>query len=253
MLPPESPQNLHNRVQLDYYEHRDYADNKRVFVGATPYVNNHVEKFVAFADIGAGQSVLDIGCGMGKYTIPLAEAGYQVDGLDLSSKLLDELHRQSENRVDITTFCGDILSPNSNLIGKYDHVIGFFMLHHLFDLQKAFKQFAHILKPGGQVTFLEPNPWCALFYIQITLAPTMSWKAEKGILDLTPGKTTRYLESAGFMDVNIQRFGILPPAIRNTKMGEIAETAYDQMALFRPFSAFQMIRARLASRSRPET
>ena len=148
----------------------------------------------------------------------------------------------------IKTFCGDILEPNTNLNGQYDHVVGFFMLHHLFDLQQAMSHIAPLLKPNGQVVFLEPNPWCALFYIQVTLAPTMSWKAEKGILNLTPGKTTRCLHNAGFKDVEFNRYGILPPAIRNTALGEKFETAYDKIAPLRPISAFQMVKARLSSK-----
>ncbi|PWV99056.1 ubiquinone/menaquinone biosynthesis C-methylase UbiE [Hoeflea marina] len=242
---PDADQSAHNRVQLDYYEGRKHADNKRVFVGATPYVNNHLDKFLSFSNLDAQHRILDIGCGMGKYTIPLVEAGYQVDGLDLSPRLLEELKRQAASRARIATICGDILNPDPALLGSYDHVVGFFMLHHLFDLQQAFKQIARLLKPGGQVTFLEPNPWCALFYIQITLAPTMSWKAEKGILNLTPGKTARSLEAAGFADVKFQRFGILPPAIRNTTAGAAFERVYDRMPMFRPVSAFQLVSARL--------
>lgn len=245
MPQPDPRQSAHNRHQLAYYEGRKHADNKRVFVGASPYVTNHFDKFIPFADLDKDHRILDIGCGMGKYTIPLAEAGYQVDALDLSPKLLDELQRQAENRAEITTICGDVLNPDPSLIGTYDHVVGFFMLHHLFDLQAAFKHIAPLLKPGGQVTFLEPNPWCFLFYLQITLAPTMSWKAEKGLLNLTPGKTTRCLKAAGFQDVEIQRFGLLPPVMRNMKAGGAVERAYDRIAMFRPVSAFQMIKARL--------
>ena len=37
---------------------------------------------------------LDIGCGMGKFTIPLASQAYQIDGLDISPYLLRELENQ---------------------------------------------------------------------------------------------------------------------------------------------------------------
>jgi len=245
MMPIDSNQTRHNQVQLDYYENRDFVDNKRVAVKSTPYVNNHLAKFLDFSNLDSGGKTLDIGCGMGKYTIPLAESGYDLDALDLSPKLLGELKCQAKGRADITTICGDILNPEHTLIGKYDHVVGFFMLHHLIDLQKAATEIARLLKPGGRVTFLEPNPYCLLFYLQITLAPTMSWKAEKGILNLTKKNMTRCFESAGFSDIKFNTFGILPPVLRNTSVGRIAETAYDRIAPLRPFSAFQLTTATL--------
>ena len=235
----------HNQVQLDYYENRDFTDNKRVAVKSTPYVKNHLAKFLDFSNLDLRERILDIGCGMGKYTIPLAETGYDLDGLDLSPKLLTELTRQTKGRADIATICGDVLDPEPELIGKYDHVVGFFMLHHLIDLQAAAVGIAKLLKPGGRVTFLEPNPYCPLFYLQITLAPTMSWKAEKGILNLTKRKMTRCFQTAGFDQIKFKRFGVFPPLMRNTSIGQVLETAYDRIAPLRPLSAFQLTTATL--------
>ncbi len=235
----------HNAIQRSYYEDRPRADNHRMLVQQSPYVMNHVDQLIAFAGLKPGDRVLDVGCGMGKFTIPLSQRGIDVDGFDLSPKLLEELRTQAGSDSAIKTFCGDLLEDNPELNGKYDQITGFFMLHHLFDLQQAMNHMAPLLKPGGQATFLEPNPLCALFYIQITLAPTMSWKAEKGILKLTQKNTTKCMEKAGFTDVAFKRYGILPPFMRNTGFGAKFEPMYDKVALLRPFSAFQMVKARL--------
>ena len=237
---------MHNAVQRSYYEDRNRTQNHRMLVQQTPYVMNHVDQMLAFSGIKAGQKVLDVGCGMGKFTIPLEQRGIDVDGFDLSPRLLEELEAQAGPQSGIKTHCGDLLATNKSLWGQYDHVVGFFMLHHLFDLEQAMKQIAPFLKPGGQAVFLEPNPLCALFYIQITLAPTMSWKAEKGILKLTQGNTRRCMQAAGFQDVAFKRYGILPPVMRNTGIGAGFERLYDKIAPLRPFSAFQMARAHVA-------
>lgn len=241
----ESLREQHNQLQRDYYENRKSRENYRLAVGPTPYVTNHIDKFLDFSNMTRDQAILDIGCGMGKYTIPMAERGFKVEGMDLSPKLLEELRHQAEGGEHIKTYCSDILRPNSALLGRFDHVTGFFMLHHLVDLDEAFRQCARLLRPGGRVTFLEPNPYCLLFYIQITLSPTMSWKAERGILNLTPKKVARSLEDAGFMDVRLRRFGTLPPLLRNRKVGERFEHAFDRIDFFEPISAFQLISAKL--------
>ena len=235
----------HNSYQLAYYENRRPRANHRIAVRSTPYIANHIEKFVAFSGISREQSVLDIGCGMGKYTIPLAQQGYKLEGLDLSQKLLDQLQNNAAERAQIITHCGDILRPDPTLAGRFDHVIGFFVLHHLIDLEETFRRCAQLLRPGGRITFLEPNPYCPLYYAQITFSPTMSWKAEKGILNLTPSRMSQAVGAAGFSDFHLERFGILPPILRNTTSGLRFEQAFEKGHFVRPISAFQLLRAKL--------
>jgi len=40
--------------------------------------------------------ILDVGCGYGRITIPLAKMGYQVEGIDLSPNLLEEAKKRVE-------------------------------------------------------------------------------------------------------------------------------------------------------------
>ena len=228
MTQRDTAQSAHNSIQLQYYETRKREANHRIMVNSTPYIINQLDKLIDVGGIEPGDRVLDVGCGMGKYTLPLAERGVDVEGLELSGKLLEELQAQTKDRTEIRTHQADLLSPPPELMGKFDHVIGFFVLHHLFDLKQAFASCARMLKPGGKVLFLEPNPYCPLFYLQITLSPTMSWKAEHGILKLTPGRTKRVLEEAGLSSPNLHRFGILPPFLRNRSGGATVENAFDR-------------------------
>ena len=117
------------------------------------------------------------------------------------------------------------------------------MLHHLIDIDLAFKKMHLLLNEKGQVIFLDVNPLCASYYFQIFLSPSMRWRAEKGMLNLTRKKIQSGLTKAGFTKVKIERYGILPPILRNTNVGEKFEKAYDQIGWIKSFSAFQLIRA----------
>src|SRR3954451_24201816 len=44
---------------------------------------------------GAGGAILDIACGAGRHSIPLARRGFDVTGVDLSPTFLDEARRRS--------------------------------------------------------------------------------------------------------------------------------------------------------------
>lgn len=49
---------------------------------------------VALAEVEPGAEILDCPCGFGRHSIPLAEAGYQVTGLDRSESQLAEAERR---------------------------------------------------------------------------------------------------------------------------------------------------------------
>lgn len=232
----------YNALQRSYYETRPIEHNHRMVLKRSPYVLNHVDHMIDFAGLKPGQRILDVGCGMGKYTIPLREKGYEVEGFDLSPRLLEML---SGEAASVPTICGDLHNIDPALFGKYDHVIGFFMLHHLFDLDKAFGQIAKLVKPGGRVSFIEPNPNCPLFWAQITFMPTMSWKAEKGIFNLGKRNLRGIIERAGLKNPQISQYGILPPFARNWRGAAVVEAGFDKIAPLRPIAAFRRIGAQL--------
>jgi SAM-dependent methyltransferase len=52
--------------------------------------------FIEKAFGAPGGAILDVACGAGRHSIPLARRGYEVTGLDLSLTFLDEARRRSE-------------------------------------------------------------------------------------------------------------------------------------------------------------
>lgn len=237
----------HNDKQRNYYEKRTLKQNWRMLPSGTksvsPYITNHLEKLIQFGKFSYDKRVLDVGCGMGKYTIPLAQKGYNIEGLDLSPVLLETLKTHCSKNIDIPTHCIDILNLPDSFSERYDIIMGSFMLHHLIDLSLAFKQLNSLLKQNGKVVFIDVNPFCPLYYLQITLSPSLSWSAEKGILQLTSTKIRAYLKQAGFNNIQIIKFGISPPVIRNLFFGKAIDSLFDAIPFLKPFAAFQMISA----------
>jgi ubiquinone/menaquinone biosynthesis C-methylase UbiE len=108
-----------------------------------------------------GQTAVDIGCGMGYFTLGLArmvgESG-QVIAVDLQERML-ELTRQRAGRagllerVDLCQSAAEQL----HLDEKADFVLAFWMAHEVPDKPGFFEAVASILKPSAHFLLVEPK------------------------------------------------------------------------------------------------
>lgn len=234
----------HNQRQRDYFEGTDQRTLKPT---GSRYLRRHVDRITRFAGIRPGDRVLEIGCGLGRYTLLLAEMGVDVEGLDLSPSLLDQL-RTFPGAADIPLHAHDLLECPPGMLGTFDAVIGFFVLHHVHDVQACMRMAASLVRPGGRVAFLEPNPWNPLYYVQIFATPEMSWQPERGMLSMRPNLLFPIMSQAGLVNVGFERFGLFPPFVTNRKVGARIESAAEKLPLgtpSRPFALFGGERAAL--------
>lgn len=230
----------HNRAQLDYY---DGVEKPRLRPTGSRYLRRHVDELVRFADLRPGARVLEVGCGMGRYTLILAELGFRVEGLDLSAFLLERLRAYDGGRFDVPLHCADVLDPPAALAGAFDAVVGLFALHHLHELPACFESMRRLARPGGRIAFLEPNPLNALYYVQLLATPGMSWEGDGAIVSMRPRVVGRAMESAGLRSFHYERFGFFPPFIANTAVGTRAEPLLERVPLWRRLLPFQLFGA----------
>ena len=99
------------------------------------YVNRHADKMIELSGIKQTDKILEVGCGMGKFTFPLLKRGFKITGLDLSPFLLQKLLEHNNNLFNIDLICSDILEIPSEYDEQFDYVIGFFTLHHFLQLE----------------------------------------------------------------------------------------------------------------------
>lgn len=101
------------------------------------------------------QRVLDIGCGTGRHTLRLAQAGNRVTGMDLSPGMLAVARRKLAG-LDVRLIEGDILT--APFTGPFDAVIAALVLEHIADPAGFFQSVARLLSPGGGVYISEIHP-----------------------------------------------------------------------------------------------
>jgi S-adenosylmethionine-dependent methyltransferase len=109
------------------------------------------------ARLGDGLRILDVGGGDGRDALPLALAGHAVTILDQSAKWLDEARRRAEAAgVPIRTVVGDVGDPPP--LGDFDVVLCHFVLQYRPDNAGDLAHLAGLVRPGGVVSVMVPNP-----------------------------------------------------------------------------------------------
>jgi ubiquinone/menaquinone biosynthesis C-methylase UbiE len=103
---------------------------------------------------------LEIGAGTGYFSLNLLRAGVigEAVSTDISPGMLDELERSAaELGLPVeTAACDASQLPFED--ESFDLVFGHAVLHHLPDLEAAFREFRRVLRPGGVVAFCgEPS------------------------------------------------------------------------------------------------
>ncbi len=230
----------HNRVQHSYFEG---PIQRTITPTDSPHLKRQLHETLRFAGVTPRDRVLEIGCGMGRCTLLMAQRGLRVEGLDLSPALLDRLRAYDGGRFQIPLHCADVRHPPPELDGAFDVVIGILVLHHLASLEECFAAMSRLLKPGGRMVFLEANAYNPLFYLQIALAAGMTWQGDRGIARMRPPCIFHAMKAAGLGRLEMTRFGFLPASIADRKWGAGLDAALERVALWRAFLPFQLFRA----------
>jgi SAM-dependent methyltransferase len=230
----------HNDVQRRYFSS---TFKKTMVPGETPYLMRQVREVIRHAGVQPGDRVLDVGCGMGRYTLLLAGLGFKVEGLDLAPVLLERLQNYNAGRYEIPLHAGDLLEHADRLANRFDAVVGFFALHHFHALDESFQAMARIVRPGGRIVFLEPNPYNPAYYMQILITPRITWEGERGLLQMRRSRMFSAMTKAGLHDPRVMRFGLFPPALANRTWTRPVEAVGEAALAWTPCLAFQIFSA----------
>lgn len=127
---------------------------------ASRKLSSYTKKELVYLEklLNKNQKILDLACGYGRFTIPLASKGYNIQGLDISPELIAKAKDVSKKeKIDINFQIGDMRQlPYEN--NSFDSIIcmwsAFLELSEEEDQLKAMQEMIRIIKRGGLI-FLE--------------------------------------------------------------------------------------------------
>jgi SAM-dependent methyltransferase len=98
--------------------------------------------------------IVDLGCGTGTLSVLLAEAGYDVDGLDFSPRMIELAERKADGITGVSFLQADAFEPP--LPGAtYDVVLCRHVLWAMPDPAAALRRWLRLLRPAGRVLLVE--------------------------------------------------------------------------------------------------
>jgi ubiquinone/menaquinone biosynthesis C-methylase UbiE len=124
-----------------------------------------------------GQTVADIGCGPGFFTLPLAKMVGEkgaVIAADLQVEMLDRLRARATRQNIANTIKYQICeSQRIGITEKLDFILAFYMVHEVPSPDAFFRETRTMLNPGGRMLYVEPK-----FHISRDKFQTMVERAE---------------------------------------------------------------------------
>jgi SAM-dependent methyltransferase len=205
-------------VQRAFYGRGDHAHLRPAADDA--YAAKLAARLAAQLGMRPSDRVLEIGAGFGRFTFHLLAHCGSVVAADVSERTLFDLDRTralrgiSADRCRTLVADVDALTP-SDLEPPVDHVVGFFLLHHLADFHRSIGRMAGLLRPGGGLGFLEPNRRNPLFLAQVLVCADMDWRSERGMFRLRRADVERAYRDGGLTAVETTTLGMFPPQIVN--------------------------------------
>ncbi len=115
-----------------------------------------MERFYVETAGGPDKSVLEVACGSGRFTLPLASSGASVTGMDIAPKMLDRARTAlAAQNLEARFIAGDM--RDFKLKETFDAVViaanSLMHLHTVDDFTRAFSSIREHLAPNGLLAF----------------------------------------------------------------------------------------------------
>lgn len=142
--PPRDTARLFNDVGGLYDRFARVMDASRA--PANSWLNGH---------LGSGHRALDVGCGVGRYTVELADRYDDVVGIDVAPAMI-EIAARERSRPNIHYQIRDVLSLTPEQDGRFDLVLAVSCVVHVGPPKLVLSHLRRLVAKDGTLLLLEP-------------------------------------------------------------------------------------------------
>jgi ubiquinone/menaquinone biosynthesis C-methylase UbiE len=174
----------------------------------------HARLAFLLARLQPGRRVLDVGCGEGRFTTALLDAGVQAVGVDVAE---EPLRRARALRPELDLSLVAPHGPWALPDASFDAVWAGETIEHVADTQAWLSEVRRVLRPAGELLLSTPAHG-SLALLRLALSP----RAFAGHFDpradhlrfYSAGSLGELLKDFGFIDVELRGLGGVPGARR---------------------------------------
>ena len=142
---------MENNYLEQYYRNYDEEGRLLLKYGQVEYITTmkYIHKYLQ-----KGMRILEVGVGTGRYTLALAQEGYQVDAVELTYHNLSILKSKLKETDFVTAIQGNALDLSVYKENTYDITLILGPMYHLYqdeDKRKVLKEAIRVTKKGGHI------------------------------------------------------------------------------------------------------
>ena len=198
------------------------------------------DMIISGVGLSPGMRVLEIGCGTGLFTEYFTQSGVEIIAVDISPSLIQKAktrNRSSNVKFLVRRF------EECDVEGPFDAIIGSSILHHL-EIHDALKKIINLLRPGGTISFAEPNILNPQVFAERTFRKWFPYVSPDETAFLR-WRLNNSLMEVGFTDIQIFPFDWLHPSTPPFLIGIVKRVGYwfERIPLVREFAGSIYVRA----------
>jgi ubiquinone/menaquinone biosynthesis C-methylase UbiE len=151
-------------------------------------------------------NILEIGCGVGTWTVHLCNHCKNITLLDISDGMVELTANRLKqlNFTRVSKIVGDFQDPNLTMNGDYDAIFSIRAIEYMEDKSFVLSRMYDLLNEGGFVFVITKNPYRSLVPFLSVFKAKVGFKQPKALRHMIHYRDLAVrIQKAGFKDINV--------------------------------------------------